>query len=430
MESLKPITRRVGHCLAAMNRAVKRKALLGATAACVSALLTAVSIDTRADPYPPVDQKRPPIVLKHHGVFWAGGQVVRRTQVGNEGAGPLTVPIADQYYLVGQAYVEYFIPQNLRKGRKTLPIVMVPGGNLVGVHFLTTPDGREGWADFFLRRGFPVYIVDVPGRGRAGYIPDAFNNVRAGNDVAGPARTSQPNLGTFDSAAWLEWNTGPLPNPDPAPGPHDPTCIGNDARGNPGDPVVYCNGDRMPALDAEGYKHWLGALMPQGPVQGGANPGLIAVMDKVKQAHGTPAIYIGHSAGGSTGGGLANNNPELFRAVIAIEPAQNCNIGAVPITGLNTVPTLSIHGINQVGRANTPDCLARYAAINAAGGDATYLSLPTLPASPIFDQIPQVGIWGNDHIMMWNDNSDELAQILLDWIEQHVEKRTGKPGKP
>src|SRR5436190_10937241 len=134
-----------------------------------------------AGPYPPADQKRPPLVLKSHGIFWAGGQIVNRNQSGTENAGDLKdLPYNQQQVLAGQAYVEYLIPQNLRHGRRTLPIVLIPGGALVGVHFLTTPDGRERWAHYFVRRGYPVYIVDVPGRGRAGFVPDAFNDVRRG----------------------------------------------------------------------------------------------------------------------------------------------------------------------------------------------------------------------------------------------------------
>lgn len=369
----------------------------------------------RGEPFPPVDQKRPPLILKSHGIFWAGGQIVNRTQSGTEDAGDRkNLAISAQQYLVGQAYVEYFIPQRLRKGRNTIPIVLVPGGGLVGVHFLTTPDGREGWADFFLRRGFPVYIVDMPGRGRAGFSPDAFNNVRAG--AAAP--NTQPNLNAWDSSAWLEWNTGPLPAPAPAHGPHDPSCIGNDAR-DPGNPSVYCNGDLMPALDPEGYKHWLAALMPQGPVAGGFDPGLIAAMQKVG-----PAIFIGHSTGGTLGARIANERPELFKAVIGIEPQGACNLPpTLEIKGLAKLPSYSIHGINQVGRPDTGPCLDTYARINKAGGDASYLSLPRLPKSALLDNIPQAGIWGNDHIMMWDTNSDEIADILLKWIVQHVESR-------
>jgi hypothetical protein len=368
-----------------------------------------------AAPYPPIDQHRPPLVLKTHGIFWAGGRIINRTQTGAENAGDLkSIPYHQQQVLAGQAYVEYFIPQRPRRGPRTIPIVFIPGGGLVGVHFLTTPDGREGWADYFLRRGYPVYVVDVPGRGRAGFVPDAYNNVRSG--AAAP--DAQPELRMWDSSAWLEWNTGPLPAPAPKRGPHDPNCIGNDAR-DPNNAPVYCNGDLMPALDEEGYKHWLAALMPDGPVTGGIEPGIIAVLEKVG-----PSIVIAHSAAGTMGGRIANERPELFRALIGIEPQGDCNLPPnIDIKGLAKVPSLSIHGINQVGRPDTGPCLETYAKIRKAGGDATYHSLPNLPHSPLFDQIPQSGIWGNDHIMMWDTNSDEIAGILLKWIEQHVERR-------
>lgn len=376
------------------------------------------SVLAHGDPYPPVDQKRPPIVLKNHGIFWAGGQIVTRTQAGTENAGDLKdIAINQQQLLVGQAYVEYFIPQKLRNGKNTIPIVLVPGGALIGVHFLTTPDGREGWADYFIRRGFPVYIVDVPGRGRAGFNPDQFNNVRAG--VAQP--NTQSELRIWDSSAWLEWNTGPLPAPAPSHGPNDPSCIGNDAR-DPNNPPVYCNGDQMPALDPEGYKHWLAALVPEGPVPGGAEPGIVAALQKIG-----PAIYIGHSAAGTMGGKIANDKPDLFKAAIGLEPQGDCMLPPKSaVNGLAKVPTVSIHSINQVGRPDTGPCLDTYGKINAAGGDAIYLSLPKLPRTPLFDRIPQAGIWGNDHIMMWNKNSDQIAEILLKWIEKHVEKKGKK----
>ena len=41
----------------------------------------------------------------------------------------------------------------------------------------------------------------------------------------------------------------------------------------------------------------------------------------------------------------------------------------------------------------------------------------------IFDRIPQLGIWGNDHIMMWDSNSDEIAGVLLKWINTHLDKK-------
>jgi pimeloyl-ACP methyl ester carboxylesterase len=384
-----------------------------------AAAVLCVATSGHAAPYPPADQNRPPLVLKSHGIFWAGGNIVKRTQTGTENAGDRKgLPFTEQEISVGQAYVEYFIPQRLRAGKATLPIVLVPGGTLIGAHFLTTPDGREGWADYFIRRGFPVYIVDPPGRGRAGFDPDAFNNVRGGS--APPA--TQPRIGAWDSSAWLEWNAGPLPAP--AHGAHDPSCIGNDAR-DPAAPSVYCNGDLMPALDPEGYQHWLGALVPEVPVAGGLEPGIAAALERIG-----PAIYIGHSAAGTMGGELANERPQLFRAVIGIEPQGDCMLPpTAALEGIAKVPTLSIHGINQVGRPDTGPCLGTYRKIVEAGGDASYVSLPRLPRSPLFDRIPQLGIWGNDHIMMWDTNSDDIAGVLLDWIERHVEKSKHDPEK-
>src|ERR671916_2643419 len=43
------------------------------------------------------------------------------------------------------------------------------GGGLTGVTYETTPDGREGWLTYFLRRGWDVYNSDAVERGRAGW---------------------------------------------------------------------------------------------------------------------------------------------------------------------------------------------------------------------------------------------------------------------
>jgi hypothetical protein len=43
---------------------------------------------------------------------------------------------------------------------------MVHGSGHTGVTYETTPDGREGWATYFARKNFPVYVIDHVGRGR------------------------------------------------------------------------------------------------------------------------------------------------------------------------------------------------------------------------------------------------------------------------
>ena len=54
-----------------------------------------------------------PLSMAKTGHFFVGGKYVDTKD------GPV---------LAGQAYVEYFIPQKLRKGKSTIPIVLVPGG--------------------------------------------------------------------------------------------------------------------------------------------------------------------------------------------------------------------------------------------------------------------------------------------------------------
>ena len=78
---------------------------------------------------------------------------------------------------VGQMYVEYQIPEN----RKKIPIVLIHGGGQIGAGWNQTPDGRDGWRQYFLRQGYAVYVVDQPGRGRSPYDSDlgTVNNANA-----------------------------------------------------------------------------------------------------------------------------------------------------------------------------------------------------------------------------------------------------------
>jgi pimeloyl-ACP methyl ester carboxylesterase len=365
------------------SMAARAAAALSVTVAVVAAASIAVSAAEARKP--------PPLMLEERGNFWVGGERVPRTQPGSE----------DFEQIVGQAYVEYSIPYHKR--RNAPPIVL--SSPLSGVLYSSTPDGREGWTDFFVRRGYPVYVVDFPGIGRAGFSVDPFNRVQAGIDPP----SSLPFLHRYDTDAWREWNQGPQFG---VHGPADPTCIGNDGQG---DPPVTCHGNRFPNDDASLY-HFLASFAPLDtsvfeditvvpPPCAACERSMVALLERIG-----PAILIGHSFSGAFGGGLANTRPDLFGAVIGVEPAENCLIApTAAVAGIAQVPALSIHGLGQVGRPNTPACKAKYAEIDAAGGNATYLDL-----------VHDLGIWGNGHLPMWEDNSDQIAQILLDWIKSNV----------
>ena len=63
-------------------------------------------------------------------------------------------------------YVHYMVPQG---GDRNVPVVMVHGATLTGKSWETTPDGRMGWDEYFVRKGHPVYVPDQVGRGRSGF---------------------------------------------------------------------------------------------------------------------------------------------------------------------------------------------------------------------------------------------------------------------
>src|SRR3954465_5608844 len=105
-----------------------------------------------------------PLTLEREGSFFVNGEAVR-TQY--PGASLVTGPSEPGQITVKQMYVQYRIPYRASH----LPIVMVHGSNHTGATYETTPDGREGWATWFARKGAPVYVVDHSGRARWGLRP-------------------------------------------------------------------------------------------------------------------------------------------------------------------------------------------------------------------------------------------------------------------
>src|SRR5262245_6019488 len=76
---------------------------------------------------------------------------------------------------VNQMYVQYKVPPSSR-----VPVVMVHGADLSGKSYETTPDGRMGWEEYFVRKGHAVYLPDQISRARSGFDPTVFNRVHAG----------------------------------------------------------------------------------------------------------------------------------------------------------------------------------------------------------------------------------------------------------
>src|SRR5215831_12216229 len=149
---------------------------------------------------PAAQTKRPgPLTLKEQGSFFVGGEDKKVTQ---PGFGPNAAPITGEI-TVNQMYVQYQIPM---KGDQHVPVVMVHGCCLSSKTWETTPDGRMGWNEYFLRKDRSVYLADQVSRARSGFDPSAFNDVRDGKTP--PAQ--MPNvLDATHQTAWTVFRFGP-----------------------------------------------------------------------------------------------------------------------------------------------------------------------------------------------------------------------------
>ena len=113
------------------------------------------------------------VALSSWGSFHVGGRLVElsgkpiREVVFSPGGVPAKVD-PNGTYMTGAMYAQYMVPA---RQRGAAPLLLWHGGGLTGVCWETTPDGREGFQHYFLRRGWPVYVSDAVERGRSGFSP-------------------------------------------------------------------------------------------------------------------------------------------------------------------------------------------------------------------------------------------------------------------
>ena len=152
-----------------------------------------------------VAQKQPkPLVLAEQGSFFVGGEKKTLPAPPPPSApgsgGPPALGGGD--ITINQMYVQYQIPVN---GNRHVPVVMVHGCCLSSKTWETTPDGRMGWNEYFVRKDRPVYLADQVSRARSGFDPSTFNAVKR---EASAERTSEC-LDASHQAAWAIFRFGP-----------------------------------------------------------------------------------------------------------------------------------------------------------------------------------------------------------------------------
>jgi pimeloyl-ACP methyl ester carboxylesterase len=267
------------------------------------------------------------IVLRGMGSFHVGGRVVEISgkpvrEIVRQPGGPLTKLDPNGQYMVEQMYVQYFLPKE-RKGK--LPLLMWHGGGLTGVTYESTPDGREGWLNMFVRKGWDTYVSDAVERGRAGFAPP---------DVW----PSEPNFLTYQD-------------------PYERFRIGDGAGSWNADPAKR----RL----IPGWLSTDDAIMTA----------YLALVDKV-----CPCVLLVHSQGGSFGFKVAEQRPDKVKAIVAIESATAGNVSKA--AALKNTPTLMVFGdyVDQHPRwATFKKIDTEYAqAVRAAGGTVDWINLPDI----------------------------------------------------
>lgn len=321
-----------------------------------------------------------PLVLESRGSFFIGGESAELTPT-QLSSGFNAPPVSGGNITVNQMYVEFMVPADATG----VPVVMLHGGTVTGKSYDTTPDGRMGWYEYFVRQGHPVYVPDQVGRARSGANLAVYNDVRAG--VRPPSDLGNTWRHT-DELNWTNFRFGPsfgTPFPDSQ---------------FPLDAVGEFSKQAVPDLTG---------TLPT------PNPNIEAMAELGAELEG--AVLMGHSQTGPLPLQAALADPAAAEGLILIEPGRcfAADLTDEDIATLADIPILVVFGDNLGQTTGIPnfswqagydDCSALIERLGTAGGNAQMLYPPDL------------GITGNSHMIMQDLNNLQIADLILEWIDE------------
>ena len=317
-----------------------------------------------------------PITIADQGSFAVGGTVLIDSKGRN--------------YHGDHAYVFYQKPLHAKK----YPLVFAHGIGQFSKTWETTPDGREGFQNIFLRRGYSTYLVDQPRRGNAGRSTETV--------------TLSP---TFDEEEWFNrFRVGIHPNYfDGVQFSHDKETLNQYFRQMT--PTVG-------TIDLDVYSDAYAALF-----------------DKIGEG-----IFVTHSQGGGVGW-LTLPKTKNIKAIAAYEPGSKVPFpkGRMPEEGkvltlsketegvevpmdifmkFTKIPIIVYYGDNLPETNERPELyewtrrlhlMRKWATlINKYGGNAQVIHLP------------EIRIKGNTHFPFSDLNNVEIADLLDDWLKDNA----------
>lgn len=327
--------------------------------------------------------KQKPLVIEEQGSFAIGG-----TMITNPGTFDPYKPTPEgQTFRGDHAYVFYQIPVKTRK----YPLVMWHGIGQFSKTWETTADGREGYQNIFLRRNFPVYLIDQPRRGNAGR-----STVSA---TINPIPDEQQMFGIFRGGIW--------PN--------------------------YFEGVQL-ARDSATLNQYFRSMTPSiGTIDIEVNTDAIAALF-TKIGSG---ILVTHSHSGGMGWKTVIKSPNI-KAIVSYEPGSGflfpegevptpiaSSAGALEAIGismkdfmqLTKIPIIIYYGDNIPEKPSANSGADGWRArlemarlwrdkVNSYGGDVTVVHLP------------EIGIKGNTHFPFSDLNNIEIANLMSKWLKE------------
>ena len=309
-----------------------------------------------------------PLNLKEMGSFHAGGKNVtvrdkkpylinvnsncdRRISIDPNGI-----------YTVGQMYAQYYIPET---PKSNFPLLLWHGGGMTGKAYESTPDGREGWLNYFIRCGWKTYLCDAVERGRSGWVPYVAEF------------QDRPTL--FNKTYIFErFRLGEKIDKGLFPGSQFPM---------------------------EAYDMYAKEFVPRWTTTSELIiDAYCALLSKVG-----PSVIVGHSQGATLAFNVAERHPELVKAMVLIEPYGAGSFNS--FTTLKNIPILwvfgdytNLHPAWAKAKAVAEDYCNKF---TSNGGDGKLLDLP------------KVGIYGNTHMLMKEKNNLQIADLIQDWLIDH-----------
>lgn len=311
-----------------------------------------------------------PLVLDKQGSFFVGGRTIKSDTLSTL---PAYAPAGS--VAVEQMYVRYQVPANAPGAS----LVLIHGCCLTGKTWETTPDGRMGWDEYFVRKGHPVYVIDQVARGRSAANATHVVSVLAGKT---PASETPKVFMASQESAWAIFRFGQEY------------------------PKAFSD-LRFPLAGIDEFwkqmvPDWLNTMPTPNPTV----PALAQLAAKLERT-----VLVSHSQSGIYPFQVAAMSDRGVAGIVAVEPAA-CPAATADLKPYLKMPIMVLWGdyVEQFPRwaPRLTGCAEFVQAVNRAGGTAESIVLPTL------------GIRGNSHMLMQDNNSLEIGDLVLAWIDRHV----------